>query len=103
MVLDMTRWTPKLLMLKLTMLVIFWINQPTGWVSVAQQGDRLMPRQDRSSDQDATEKLNDSPGKDELVITPAGPVRRENVHPVSPNEVVRRGLDGRYMITPRTN
>jgi hypothetical protein len=62
-----------------------------------------MPRQDRSSDQDATEQLNDSPGKDELAITPAGPVRRENVHPVSPNDVVRRELDGSYMITPRTD
>jgi hypothetical protein len=85
------------------MLAIFWINQPTERVPVAQQGDRLMPRQDHSADQDPTEKLNDSPSKDEMVITPAGPVRRENVHPVSPNEVVRRDRDGSYMITPRTD
>jgi len=43
------------------------------------------------------------PKKDDLVITPAGPVPKESVHRVGPNEEVRRQKDGTYVIVPRTD
>ncbi len=36
-----------------------------------------------------------------LVITPAGPMPKENVHQVGPNEEVRREKDGSLVIVPR--
>jgi hypothetical protein len=36
-----------------------------------------------------------------LVITPAGPMPKENVHRVGPNEEVRRQKDGSLVIVPR--
>ena len=42
-----------------------------------------------------------SPPKEEFVITPAGPVRKENVHRVGPDEAVRRNEDGTYRIVPK--
>ena len=39
-----------------------------------------------------------SSAKDDMVITPAGPVRKENVHRVGPDEVVRRNQDGEYTV-----
>ena len=38
-----------------------------------------------------------------LVITPAGPVPKENVHHVGPNQEVRRQKDGSYIIVPKTD
>jgi hypothetical protein len=39
--------------------------------------------------------------KDDLVITPGGPRRRDQVHPVQPGEAVRQNPDGTYTIVPR--
>jgi len=39
--------------------------------------------------------------KDDLVITPGGPRRRDQVRPVRPGEVVRRNEDGTYTIVPK--
>lgn len=39
--------------------------------------------------------------EDTLVITPAGPVPKDQVHPVGPNEEVRREPDGTYKVVPR--
>jgi hypothetical protein len=36
----------------------------------------------------------------DLVITPAGPMPKESVHPVRPNEAVRRNPDGAYSVVP---
>ena len=59
-----------------------------------------MPGIDRRSDPDAEKKPRQPPPKEDLVITPAGPMRRQNVHRVGPNETVRRNDDGTYSIVP---
>jgi hypothetical protein len=51
----------------------------------------------------AAQQGTDKPKQDDLVITPAGPVRKENVHPVGPNEEVRRDKDGNYVVVPRSD
>ena len=59
-----------------------------------------MPRRaktDRGGDADKATPPDD---KRDLVITPAGPIPKENVHPVGPNEIVRRNADGTYTIVP---
>src|SRR5215471_21090286 len=40
-------------------------------------------------------------GEDDLVITPGGPRRRDQVHPVRPGEAVRQNEDGTYTIVPK--
>jgi len=37
----------------------------------------------------------------DLVITPAGPRPRDSVHPVRPNEAVRRNPNGTYTVVPK--
>lgn len=41
------------------------------------------------------------PEEEVLVITPAGPMRKGNVHQVGPNQAVRRNDDGTYSIVPK--
>jgi hypothetical protein len=38
---------------------------------------------------------------DDIVITPGGPRRRDQVHPVGPGETVRRNQDGTYTVVPK--
>ncbi len=38
--------------------------------------------------------------EEDLVITPAGLVRKNNVHLVQPDQTVRRNSDGSYAIVP---
>lgn len=38
-----------------------------------------------------------------VVITPAGPVPEEKVHPVGPGEIVRRNKDGNLHVIPKSN
>ena len=40
-------------------------------------------------------------GKDDLVITPGGPRRRDQVHRIRPDEVLRQNEDGTYSIVPK--
>jgi hypothetical protein len=40
-------------------------------------------------------------GKDDLVITPGGPRRRDQVHHVGPGETVRQNEDGTYTVVPK--
>jgi hypothetical protein len=37
----------------------------------------------------------------DVVMTPAGPVPKDKVHPVKPGEVVRRNEDGTYTVVPK--
>lgn len=46
---------------------------------------------------------NKSPKKHDVVITPAGPVPKDKVHPVHPGETVRRNPDGSYTVVPKKN
>ena len=46
------------------------------------------------------EKPEEGMPGDDFVITPAGLVRKENVHRVLPNQTVRRNEDGTYTIIP---
>lgn len=45
-------------------------------------------------------KPTPSDDRNDVVITPAGPAPKENVHPVKPGEKVRRNDDGRLEIVP---
>jgi hypothetical protein len=68
-----------------------------------QSRDRSMSRQNRLLDSVVAKKRGKLLRKEETVITPAGPIPKENVHQVAPNEAVRRNQDGTYSIVPRTN
>jgi hypothetical protein len=59
-----------------------------------------MPQLAKTDSGDSAKKPTPSDDKSDLVITPAGPLPKENVHPVGPNEVVRRNEDGTYTIVP---
>jgi hypothetical protein len=52
---------------------------------------------------DSGQSDNDGSGdkKDDIVITPGGPRRRDQVHPVGPGETVRRNPDGTYTVVPK--
>jgi hypothetical protein len=62
-------------------------------------GDTQMSGNQRDNDTGTAGKKPKS--KDDTVLTPAGPVRKENVHPVAPNEEVRRDKDGNLVVVPR--
>ncbi|MEA2993063.1 MAG: hypothetical protein QOD40_1983 [Alphaproteobacteria bacterium] len=47
------------------------------------------------------EKKKTTKQERDLVITPAGPMRRENVHKVGPDQAVERNPDGTMTIVPR--
>jgi hypothetical protein len=50
---------------------------------------------------DQPREKSSSPGEDgDVVVTPAGPMPRESVHPVHPDEAVRRNPDGSYTVVP---
>ncbi len=69
-------------------------------VVAAQPGGDLMPT-DRKAPEENTSKPR--PPDEDLVITPAGPVRKKNVHKVGPDQAVRRNKDGTYTIVPKTD
>jgi hypothetical protein len=51
---------------------------------------------------DAPREKSSSPGEDrDVVVTPAGPMPRNSVHPVRPDEAVRRNPDGSYTVVPK--
>ena len=66
----------------------------------AQNGDDHMTNERKTG-----EENNKKPDRsaEELVITPAGPVLKKNVHQVEPNQAVRRNRDGSYTIVPKTD
>ena len=41
---------------------------------------------------------NKNSSHEEVVITPAGPVSKDQVHPVGPGETIRRNPDGSYTV-----
>jgi hypothetical protein len=51
----------------------------------------MSAEEDRDKDKD----------KQDLVITPRGPMPRDKVHRVGPGEVVRRNQDGTYSVVPQ--
>jgi hypothetical protein len=56
---------------------------------------------DHAGSDEPREKSN-SPGEDrDVVVTPAGPMPRDSVHPVRPDEAVRRNPDGSYNVVPK--
>jgi hypothetical protein len=92
---------PRLFALLLLVPYMVWVQHQTGTPTFPQPGDRLMPRQDRPIDSQAVDRPHKPSCKEGVVITPAGPVCKEKVHRVGPNDAVRRNPDGTYTIVPR--
>jgi len=70
---------------------------------ISHYGEKPMPRQAKTDCGGGADKPTPPDDKRDLVITPAGPMPKENVHPVKPNEIVRRNEDGTYTIVPNPN
>jgi hypothetical protein len=70
---------------------------------VTEYGDNAMPRRAPSDGSGEADKKTPQKDKRNLVITPGGPVPKDNVHPVGPNEVVRRNKDGTYSIVRKSD
>ena len=66
----------------------------------AQNGDDHMTNERKTGEEN---NKKPGPSAEELVITPAGPVLKKNVHQVEPNQAVRRNKDGSYTIVPKTD
>jgi len=50
---------------------------------------------------EAGSKQPTQPDKENTVITPAGPVPKDKVHRVGPDEMVRRKADGSLEVVPK--
>jgi hypothetical protein len=66
-------------------------------------GDRTMSGKAKTDSDASMERPAPPDDKNNVVITPAGPVPREKVHPVGPNEIIRRNEDGTYTIVPKSD
>jgi hypothetical protein len=71
--------------------------------ALIQIGVNLMPRENDASHAKDRKKPPTQRDDEDLVITPAGPLPRDKVHPVGPGEGVRRNPDGSYSIIPRND
>lgn len=47
------------------------------------------------------EKKEEDEKEQEIIITPAGPMPKDRVHHVGPDQVVRRNEDGTYSVVPK--
>jgi hypothetical protein len=56
---------------------------------------------DPDEKKEADERKEADEEKQEVVITPAGPMPKDRVHPVGPGQVVRRNEDGTYSVVPK--
>jgi len=60
------------------------------------------PANDPGDADERREKPSSASEDRNLVITPAGPMPKDSVHPVRPDEAVRRNPDGTYTVVPKT-
>jgi len=60
-----------------------------------------MSPQQKTPDDPGTKGQAQPDQEQDMVITPAGPVPRNRVHPVRPGETVRRNKDGSLEIVPQ--
>ena len=75
----------------------------TGSAAPADLGATQMGKHsDPSADAKAGSQKKNPDERTDLVITPGGMVRRNNVHQVAPNQAVRN-KDGTLSIVPRTD
>jgi hypothetical protein len=90
--------------IKAALIATLVLTAARGWVILAgavQPGDDYMTKERKTGEEHA--KKPSPPPEEDLVITPAGPVRKKNVHQVAPNQAVRRNQDGTYTIVPKTD
>jgi hypothetical protein len=66
-------------------------------------GPKPMPRPAKTDCGGGTDKPTPPDDKQDMVITPAGPMPKQIVQPVGPNETVRRNEDGTYTTVPNPN
>lgn len=69
--------------------------------SPEQVGDDGMADQDK--ERSKADKKKSPPAAEEMVITPAGPVPKKQVHEVKPGEAVRRNKNGSLTKVPRSD
>jgi hypothetical protein len=60
-----------------------------------------MAENDQAGSEEPREKSSSPGGDRDVVVTPAGPMPRDSVHPVRPDEAVRRNPDGSYTVVPK--
>jgi hypothetical protein len=70
---------------------------------IVHYGEKAMPRRATNDESEKANKSDPQKDKGDVVITPAGPMPKEKVHRVGPNEVVRRNDDGTYTIVRKSN
>jgi len=85
-------------MLAIALLVATGSAAPAD-LGATQMGKHSDPRADAKA---GSQKKKNADDRTDLVITPGGMVRRNNVHPVAPNQAVRN-KDGTLSIVPRTD
>jgi hypothetical protein len=102
--LNCSPWRVMLGMNSIKVALIVIVTAAHGLISpaeAAQSGGNHMTKERETGEQDAGKPSTST--QENLVITPAGPVRKENVHRVAPNQAVRRNKDGTYTIVPKTD
>jgi hypothetical protein len=90
--------------IKAALIATLVLTAARGWAilaETAQPRDDYMTKESKTGEEQA--KKPSPPPDEELVITPAGPVLKKNVHQVAPNQAVRRNQDGTYTIVPKTD
>jgi hypothetical protein len=82
-------------------LFIFLFGTGSGSAPTALAASNIPPHGGSDMSQTgSTEKPNQSDDQSNVVITPAGPMPKDNVHPVKPGEKVRRKDDGSLEVVP---
>jgi hypothetical protein len=92
---------------RLPFVFMAWLAAGQGFTSAAAQvssepcsGGSSMSPTSKTSGASGSEKPT-PPDDNNVVITPAGPVPRDRVRRVDPNEVVRRNEDGSQTVVPK--
>jgi hypothetical protein len=90
--------------IKAALIAMLVLTAARDWVILAadaQPGDDYMTKESKTGEEST--KKPSPPHEEDLVITPAGPMRKKNVRQVAPNQAVRRNKDGTYTIVPNTD
>jgi hypothetical protein len=65
-------------------------------------GETALPRKATTNGRGEAENATPQKDKGDVVITPAGPIPKEKLREVGPDEVVRRNADGTHTVIPKS-